>query len=303
MKHVVMFPSYPSTPNQPDPMFSGEYTAAKAAGFGTCLVDVEIQFGGEPKFFRFPEAATIIYRGWILKPADYEALEFGVRSRGSLLLTSVEEYRTGNELPLWYPHVKETPRSIWTPPGDVDMASVVTQVAEAFGDHPVLLKDYVKSRKQDWHDACFIPSGADGENVRRVVGNFLEITGDTRLGGLVFRDFLPLKQIGIHPKSRMPLVNEYRGFFYKGTLFFLTRYWVDGAVYDGCDTPDPAWMHEVTKGVRSPFFTADVAQKDDGTWALIEIGDGGPSGLPNEQDADIFYECLRHLIPLEGLGT
>ena len=32
-----------------------------------------------------------------------------------------------------------------------------------FNDHPVIVRDFVKSRKHEWLDACFIPSAADAD--------------------------------------------------------------------------------------------------------------------------------------------
>jgi hypothetical protein len=45
---------------------------------------------------------------------------------------------------------------------------------------------FVKSRKHEWTDACFIPSAADRSAVERVVNRFLELQGEELAGGLVF---------------------------------------------------------------------------------------------------------------------
>lgn len=294
----ILFPSYPGRPGQPDPQFSGEYTAAKAADFDVALVDVEVNFGGEVNFYKLPTATTLIYRGWLIQPKYYDMLDLGVRERGSLLCTGPEGYRMGYELPLWYSSVPSTPRSIWYP--EETLSEVLPRLPELlsqeFGTGALLLKDWVKSRKQDWHDACYIPDLQDGQNVQRVVKNFMDITGETRHGGLVFRQFIPLKQVGVHPKSRMPLVNEYRAFFFNQELFYLTKYWIDGAVYGDLAEPDPQWVQETAKDVRSPFFTLDVAQTESGEWIPIEVGDGGSSGLPEEKDAPTFYQKLREMV-------
>ena len=37
----------------------------------------------------------------------------------------------------------------------------------------------------------------------------------------------------------------------------------------------------------------DVAQKMDGDWMIVELGDGQVAGLPEKADEDLFYENLK----------
>lgn len=53
------------------------------------------------------------------------------------------------------------------------------------------MKDFVKSRKHDWHEACYVPELADGEQLASVVGRFMELQGAHLSGGLVLRSFEP----------------------------------------------------------------------------------------------------------------
>ena len=85
-----------------------------------------------------------------------------------------------------------------------------------FGSAAVVVKDFVKSRKHEWAEACFIPSASDRAAVERVVRRFLELQGDDLSEGLVFREFADFEPLGRHPKSGMPLTKEFR-------LFFLDR--------------------------------------------------------------------------------
>ena len=74
-----------------------------------------------------------------------------------------------------YPLISDaTPASAWLPLdacGDLDM---IMALLTPFGDQPVILKDYVKSRKHEWFEACYIPSAADRLAVDRMVTRFLE---------------------------------------------------------------------------------------------------------------------------------
>ena len=49
----------------------------------------------------------------------------------------------------------------------------------------------------------------------------------------------------------------------------------------------------VAGGVRSRFFTMDVAQRRDGDWLIVELGDGQVAGLPDHADVDGFYKALK----------
>jgi hypothetical protein len=293
----ILFPSRPGYPNQPDESFLREYTAAKEAGFGVCLTDAEFQLGGDVNFRKLPDSGVLLYRGWLVRSSHYRSLSEAIQERGLSLFIGPNAYRGANELPSWYSQVSETPISTWFPETDESTSDTsVMDLAEELGcdfdEHPILLKDYVKSRKQDWFDACFIPDPRDTENVIRVIKNFHRLTEDSRVGGLVFREYLPLKQIGTHPKSKMPLVNEWRTFFYEGRPFYTAKYW-EGGAYVGEEAPNMDWVEQVAGHVSSDFYSADVAQKEDGSWTLIEIGDGGASGLPDASDAPTFYNRLR----------
>ena len=105
-----------------------------------------------------------------------------------------------------------------------------------FGDAPLVLKDFVKSRKHEWAEACFIPSAADREAVERVVGRFLELQGEDLAGGLVFREYVEFEPVGVHPRSGMPLTQEYRIFWLDGGPLFWSPYW-EGADYGGTEPP------------------------------------------------------------------
>ena len=45
--------------------------------------------------------------------------------------------------------------------------------------------------------------------------------------------------------------------------------------------------------IRSRFFTMDVAQRTDGEWMIVELGDGQVAGLPERADQGKFYQALR----------
>ena len=162
------------------------------------------------------------------------------------------------------------------------------------------MKDFVKSRKHEWAEACFIPSAADREAVGRVVGRFLELQGEDLAEGLVFREFVEFEPIGVHPRSGMPITEEYRIFWLDGRPISWSPYWEAGG-YSGCEPPIE-WFAGVAAAVGSRLFTMDVARVRDGGWTIVELGDGQVSGLAKESDAEASTWPCHGPGPTHGRG-
>jgi hypothetical protein len=241
-----------------------------------------------------PEPALAAYRGWMVTPAQYGALYEALAPRGIRLINDPQQYRHAHHLPENYPVIEgRTPRSVWLT-GDLGLDRIMNVLAP-LGDVPVIVKDLVKSRKHEWAEACFIPSAADREAVERVVGRFLELQGEDLSEGLVFREYVEFEPIGVHPRSGMPITEEYRLFWLDGTPIYWAPYWAEG-VYRASEPPIVEFS-EVAAAMRSRFFTADMARRRDGGWMIVEVGDGQVSGLPRGSDADPFYEALARAWP------
>lgn len=289
---MIIFPAYPGDMKRVDPAFEEEMLEAKKQGYKIGHVDLELMFGGDVKL-RLPkldkgDSAYAMYRGWILKQEHYEKLHEALiasddtgRLLGGLIQSPLD-YKYCQNIPLWYSDLKDkTPETVWLPFDhgilSIYSAEAIHETIKVFGNSPIILKDYMKSRKQDWYDACFIGDASDKTEVMRVVNNFIRLQGDSFQGGLVFRRYEELEQIGIHPKSKMPLVNEWRHFVFntsKGPRVIASApYWEGG------------WYSELIPDIEVPnlpaqFYTIDVAKKKTGEWIIIEIGDGGSSGIP-----------------------
>lgn len=292
---LMLFPSSPLHPTAPDSAFEDEARHAASAGFDVGLIDLEVFLGGEVRLRRVPGGpGEVIYRGWILDLDAYRRMSEALAARGWRLVTGPEAYQHCYHLPEWYEAIggaQHTARSIWIPGLTFDLDAVAARVREAFGSGAVILKDYVKSRKHEWFDACFIPAADDEANVRRVAGNFLRLQDAHVVGGLVFREFIDLRRIGLHPKSRLPLVNEHRFFVLDDRPFYSAPYWADGD-YPG-EAPAADVLAPILGRVRSRFYAADVAERDGGGWLLVELNDGGSAGIPEGGDAAAFYRSLH----------
>jgi len=95
----------------------------------------------------------------------------------------------------------------------------------------------------------------------------------------------------------MPLSVEYRLFFLNGKFVACLPYWEEGKY--GAEEPDLDLFKNASQGIKSNFFTLDVAKKKNGAWIIIEPGDGQVAGLPDSADRARFYERLSQIIGSE----
>ena len=51
------------------------------------------------------------------------------------------------------------------------------------------------------------------------------------------------------------------------------------------------------KNLDCDYYTIDYAELEDGSWRIIEAGDGEVSGLAENQDYEQYYRALCQLVP------
>ncbi len=290
----ILFCSDPLDIGAVDPSYAAEAAAATRAGIAVSRVDYEalVDEGDPRRAVRKVQAAEDVgvYRGWMLRPERYRELFDALAGKGLRLINTPEAYVHCHHLPESYGLIEGlTPKSIWLP-ADVELDRLMDAL-RTFGETPLVLKDYVKSCKHEWADACYISRASDGGAVERVVRRFLELQGDALAGGLVFREFVEFESAGRHPKSGMPLAREHRLFWLDGRPLLSFPYWSDlGQTGEG---PAPGTFDPVAAKIRSRFFTMDVAKRRDGAWMIVELGDGQVAGLPDESSTAAFYKGLQ----------
>lgn len=237
---------------------------------------------------RLPESVgEVLYRGFMLTEAEYEALADELEERGSWLRTSPLEYANAHYLPSWHDLLEgQTPPALWTFGEDLGEA---WELAEELGAAPRMIKDHVKSAKEEWERCAYIPPDCTREHFEAVCEAFIDVRAERFERGLVVRELLELAPLPARSPAR-PLYEEYRLFFQEGEL---------AATYPYYDAPGYGDAEEVGArfewlggAINSPFFTADVAKRGDGGWTVLEVGDGGVSFRPHQIDALSFYEAL-----------
>lgn len=292
----VLFLSEPFDAKSVDAAFEVERAAADRAGLATHLIDAEALDAGafDKAVRRLPdvdEDQSAVFRGWMMSAPSYASLHAALRRRRFILVNDPDQYRHGHHLPESYPVIQEhTPRSVWTTSGPAFDLDAVMALLAPLGNVPLIVKDFVKSRKHEWDEACFIPSASDREAVRRVTTRFIELQDDSLTGGLVFREFVELEPLTTHSKSGMPLTKEFRVFVLDGKPLLTVEYWDEGE-YRGERPPVDLFL-DVAARVKSRFFSMDVARRTDGTWIIMELGDAQVAGLPDRLDPAVFYEAL-----------
>ena len=56
----------------------------------------------------------------------------------------------------------------------------------------------------------------------------------------------------------------------------------------------PASLIQKYRNLDSPYYTVDYAELEDGSWRVIEAGDGEVSGLSDGQDYEQYFRALYH---------
>ncbi|MET9495875.1 ATP-grasp domain-containing protein [Streptomyces sp. NPDC006552] len=268
----------PLRPTRPDPHFAPQAAAARRSGAQVALVDHDALLAGdaEEAVRRVPQGfGAAWYRGWMMPVASYAALETALARRGTYLCTTTPMYRAAHELPHWYgTFATTTPPSAYAAcaPHRPPTPGALAALTAALPNGPGIVKDYVKSRKHAWDEACYLPDLTDTAAVHQVVSRFVELQGDDLAGGLVLRAFEPFDAAA--GEARV--------------------WWLDGTPVLTTPHPDTPHLHPappldalrpLVRALPCRFLTTDLARRTtDGAWRVIEVGDGQVSDIPAGTD-------------------
>ena len=290
---LILFPHQPFASSKPDFDFADESSAASAVGFQVGYYDHEALTGGdaESALRHLPRvigaAKPLILRGWMMPGEKYAVLYHALCLKGFAPQTTPSAYEEAHYFPLAYQHLAgTTARCAWIPGDDADAA---WKLYQDFRHGDALIKDWVKSAKSRWLDGCFLPANTVEGRFREIFATFRGTRGDLFNKGVVIEEFMPIVQSGTDMRG-FPLVDETRLFFWRGRILVESSSSPSSAI-----TMRDLW-ESIAGKFKSPFMTIDVAYLTDGSWKIIEVGDGGVSGLPVGLDAIQFYERLSERV-------
>ncbi len=190
--------------------------------------------------------AIVVYRGWMVRPHEYQHYENAVRAAGAIPLTGADAYRLTHHLPNWYATLSEFTAETVCFDAGVDLVSELARLD--WGQY--FLKDYVKSLKVDGGSIVRTPK--DGA---RWIQEMLAYRDELE-GGICVRrveDFVPETEC---------------------------RYFVlQGQPHSPDKREIPLPVIAAAERIRSSFFTVDVAKNVAGEWRIVELGDGQVSDL------------------------
>ncbi|MFK0253970.1 ATP-grasp domain-containing protein [Streptomyces sp. NPDC090445] len=305
MPTTVLYCSDPLNERRVDAHFATEARQLRTDGAAVHLVDHDALAAGDAEraVARVPAGAgPLWYRGWMLPADRYAEFDAALRPRGARLLTDPSRYRRAHELPGWYATFDGlTPASRWLPaaPGRAPGPERLAALAAGLPAGAAVVKDYVKSRKHEWDEACHIPDLADRAALHRVVSRFVELQGEFLAGGVVLRAFEPFGAPGPGP-AEAP--GEIRVWWRDGVPRLVTPHpdspagacaGPGGA--GGGAQPGPQELEPVRAAVEAldcPFVTTDLALRADGVWRVVEVGDAQVSDVHRAVDLAAFARLL-----------
>ena len=276
---VVIFPSSYVHPTQVDEDLVNEYDGAVEAGCEICLLDYDKWVAEEKLVLRnAPEEECIaVYRGWMLKPKQYKQLYHKlIEEHGIQLVTSPDCYERMHVFPNVYPYIRQDTAQILTYSFEDDIR--IDEVRKHFSRF--MVKDFTKSVKGTSFPK-YLDDSYTQEEFDEQMQVFYQYRGKLLTGGICIKEYLDLKRYGKE-------TNEYRVFYMNHEVATICR----NSNQAPFTAEPPMDLIEKYKNLDSLFYTIDFAELEDGSWKIVEAGDGQVSGLSVGQDATVFFRAL-----------
>lgn len=289
MSEVTILFGRPWGDQRAEDRFELDALAAEELGIEAYAIPLDPVVNGDPEraLRRLPRAdgRRWLYRGWMLDEDEYTSLHEAIADRGEEMVVDPESFALTTYVPNYHPLLGDrTAPARWAEGEDIREA---WELAAELGPPPWIVKDHVKSAKELWHRACFVPEGATYEEFAEVCEQLLSARGDRFERGFVVKKFLDLATLpGWTPEQRR-VTDEHRLVFWEGRLVAFAPYLdVDSRL------SDPGQFAYLGRVVDSPFFTADVARLASGGYTVIELNDGGSSIFPEQLDPRDLYRAV-----------
>ena len=221
----------------------------------------------------FSDPVPGIWIGYIPDPERYDAIYTAASRKRVVLPNDPAQHLMAMELDRSLPLLSGlTPKSIVLSERDDWKAAVSTL------GYPVFVKGVVQSRKSRGIAACVAHSDAELE---RLIRPYWELYSRSR-GRVVVRTFVQLR----HERTTagdFPVGREFRVFLYRGRVLAMGYYWEGSdslSVLSTTETTDVVRLaRNVWERTGIPYLAVDIGQLIDGSWIVVEIGDGQFAGL------------------------
>lgn len=287
----ILFPNHPLKARLPEPGYETEFDAALAAGFACELYSLEKLRAGDATLATHlcsvasADGEAMLHRGWMMSDSLYSKLFTALVAKGYRLVATPEQYAQAHYLPKAYKLIQgQTPESVWVEGQDVAGA---WEKYKQLGHPAAIVKGFVKSAKHRWNEACFIPAGTEQKRFEEILKAFLEARGHLFEKGIVLRRFHDFVKLADDIRGQ-PVHEEYRLFMWRGSLLAATPAIRGNGPFDRL-----ADWESIARKFENPFISMDIVRQQDGSWLIVEVGDGGVSGLPSSIETDLFYKTLR----------
>ena len=281
MIKAILFPCEMFAINEVDSCYQNEFDAVVENG------DFELFFYDYEEFVRDgvlhlnkqpEEAVNAMLRGWMFNGNQYKDFYEKLQARNINLITTPEQYCQMHLFPRAYNLITEdTPGILVYPENErnVDLQEIKNKFDR------FMIKDYVKSEKGT-DIPKFFDKQTSEEDFFYWLDVFKQYRGKLFTGGICIKEYVDLKKYGEN-------TNEWRVFYLNGNILSVSRN--SGQKDFAAEVPKS--LVAKYRNLPSPFYTVDYGELSDGSWKILEVGDGQVSGLSDNQDAKAFFRGIK----------
>lgn len=226
-----------------------------------------------------------VYRGWMMQPSLYKDFYNELLQNGIRLITSPDVYSLMHLFPNAYKYISaDTPKILTYPCHSHIELSDIRKHFSRF-----IVKDFVKSVK-----GTEFPDVFDVNEITQVefdswIKVFYNYRCELLTGGICIKEYVDLRK---YHCNNAEFTNEFRVFYLFGTILAIGENSNQLSKEQCIHSKPPLPLILRYKNLESPFYTIDFAELSTGDWIIIEVGDGGVSGIPVAYSKDIFYKKL-----------
>ncbi len=277
--NTILFPSSFFDDRKVDEDLQNEYEAVLNTGLWNTLFFSYDKWFNEGRLVlseKIPNRISAVHRGWMMKADQYRRFYDALFKEGIELVTKPAEYEYFHYFPNVYRSIEvDTPRIIKVPFASPYRFEDIQKQFDRF-----MVKDYVKSVKGTDFPKFFTKETTE-EEFQKAMELFYRYRGERISGGLCFKEYVDLKTYG-------GKTNEYRVFYVSNEVASVSR----NSLQPNYTPEPPSELIDKYSGLPSVFYTLDYAELADGSWKILEAGDGSVSGPSDGQNLESFYRAI-----------